>query len=105
MSPACEEAIGLAADRADREESGWSGQALGLLMVFAAKAKRAGEDFTSEQVRAYADERGLTAPSDGRAWGSVFLRASRAGIIEHVGFDTSSTARRGHTPIKKWRAR
>ena len=79
--------------------------AFDLLATFAQKAKRAGEDFTSEQVRAYASERGLLAPSDGRAWGSVFLRASRAGIIEHVGFDTSSIARRGHTPIKKWRAK
>lgn len=96
--------IALAVDHAEREHCGWSGAAFDILATFAAKAARSGETFTSEQVRAYADERGLPAPPDGRAWGSVFLRASRAKMIEHAGFDTSTNPRRGDTPIKKWRA-
>jgi hypothetical protein len=105
VNPACEEAIGLAGDRAERDAPGWSGEAFDLLAAFARKAAAAGETFTSEQVRAYAAERGLPAPEDGRAWGSLFLRASRAKLIEHAGFDTSANPRRGDTPIKKWRAR
>lgn len=97
--------IALAIDHADRKEPGWSDEAFAVLEKFVAKARRQGEDFTSEQVRDYSESSGLPEPPDHRAWGGVFVRAVRAGLIEHAGFDTSANPRAHSRPINKWRAR
>ena len=65
-----------AVDHANRVESEWSGQALGLLVAF---AKQSGRPFLIEEARAYAEQNGLPLPPDARSWGAVmdFVAVSR----------------------------
>jgi len=59
------------ADHANRTESEWTGQALGMLCAIGAELT----DFTVEEVREIAEVRGLPDPPDKRAWGAVTRRA------------------------------
>jgi hypothetical protein len=69
-------------DHANRVESEWSGQALGHLVAFALETKR---PFLIEEVRPWAEARGLPPPPDGRAWGAVTRRAAAKKRIQKVG--------------------
>ena len=53
--------------------------------------------FLAEDVRVSS---GLPQPKDNRAWGAVFARAARAGLIRRVGYGPSTT---GHCrPMPIW---
>lgn len=90
-----------AADHAERVEPGWKDFALGVLRLFAMLHPEA--TFMIEDVRAYAEARGLSPPPDPRAWGAVALQAKRDGLITRAGF-SSTTRGPAHThPRNVWR--
>ena len=71
-----------AVDHANRVESEWSGQALGLLVAF---AKQCGRPFLIEEARQYAEANGLPLPPDARSWGAVTRRAAAKRRIQKTG--------------------
>lgn len=74
--------IQRAVDHAEREQEGWTDFALSLLRFY---ASRQSDPFLAEQFVEHCT--GLIAlPPDGRAWGGVFKRAARLGIIRRVGY-------------------
>ena len=83
---------------ANRAHVGWTDQAYELLRQYAAGSLV----FTPEDVRKFAAKRGLPPPPDSRAWGGVFMRARRAGIIRHGGYRASENPSRHGGPVSQW---
>lgn len=81
--------IERAGANADRNESGWRYQAMALLVAFAADVRR---PFLVEEARAWSESRGLPAPPDGRAWGSVVRLAKSKRRIEKTGFAPAASS-------------
>jgi hypothetical protein len=79
----------LSSDRADRELGEWSKQAYAYLMQF---ARLHHNPFLVEDVRAYAEKKGLTPPPDGRAWGHIVQTARRAKQITSCGFGIAKSS-------------
>lgn len=71
--------MGRASEHADRVMPGFSENAFAYLKAWVSW-RAVGDPFAGEEVVANARDDGI-APPDGRAWGSVFTRASRAGLI------------------------
>ena len=88
-----------AVEHADAVTPRWSERAFDALVDFL-RAPRAG--FMAEDVRAYAENRGLPVPPDPRAWGGVFQPAARAGLIQKAGYDTSRNAHAHLRPTQVW---
>jgi hypothetical protein len=61
-------------------------------------------EFMAEQVREFAAKTGLSQPPHLRAWGSVFLRAARAGLIRRVGFGQVTNPKAHCANAAVWRA-
>lgn len=87
-----------AVDHANREESEWSGQALGMLTAFAAEATG---PFLIEEVRPWAEARGLPPPPDTRAWGGVTRRAAAKKRIVKAGYGSAASS--NCSPKVLWR--
>jgi hypothetical protein len=101
-----DEGMTRAVDKADREESQWSGQALGYLRLYAASNQ--GHPFLIEEVRAWAELQGLPAPSNAKAWGAVTRRAAhrKNAIIAPLLHDGAQLTRKGAisaSPKPLWR--
>ena len=71
-----------AVDHADEEYEGWADRAFDLLCRYARIRK---QPFCSDELRMWATERGLPEPPHRRAWGGVFLKASRRDVIMAAG--------------------
>lgn len=100
-----DEGMTRAVDRANRVEPEWSGQALGYLRHYASEHAGA---FLIEDVRAWAEERGLPAPPDARSWGAVTRRAAHrtAAVIDPVMVGGAQLTRKGQinkSPKPLWR--
>lgn len=74
-----------AADAADRLHSDWSESAFLFLKDYA----RTHQTFIGEDVSDAHISAGLPQPRDLRAWGGLYQRAQKAGIIVHAGFGKS----------------
>ena len=61
----------------------WKRLARGFLLEFLSSHR---ERFLAENVREFAEIRGLEAPPDGRAWGAVIQSAARERLIRKVGY-------------------
>jgi hypothetical protein len=85
-----------AEEHADRVVEEWSDRAYAALVDFATKA---GVPFLIETARAAAELAGVPKPPDGRAWGAVVLKASRAGVIRVVGLARASSSNNAHKPL------
>jgi hypothetical protein len=73
-------------DKADALISTWSGRAYEFLEKF---AKDCDHQFLGEEV--VSRSRGeVPEPHDKRAWGSVFTKAARRGVIRRVGWSTAT---------------
>jgi hypothetical protein len=71
-----------AVDHANRVESEWSGQALGLFIAY---AEQIGKPFLTEDARTWAYAHGLpSAPTD-KAWGVIPKRAEAKGRVVRAG--------------------
>jgi hypothetical protein len=88
--------IRRAADHAERETPGWGHGALAFLRGFAAGATG---PFLAEDVAAAYIDRGLPPPPDGRAWGSVFQRAARRGVIRRIGYAPARSSNGSPKPL------
>lgn len=74
-----------AADAADRLHADWTESAYRFLKDFArTHAKFIGEDVSDAHIAA-----GLPQPGDLRAWGGLYQKAQKSGIIAHVGYGWS----------------
>lgn len=74
-------------EKADADTPKWSVLAYNHLCHFA--RARDGE-FLGEEFIYTAIRNGLPAPADKRAFGSVFTKAAKAGVIKRVGWSTST---------------
>jgi len=74
--------IKRAADHADRVSDGWSDRAYQFLLKFLGNHNG---PFMAEEVRSAAALMDFELPPSARAWGSVVLKAAKAGIIERIG--------------------
>ena len=94
--------IGLAADHANAVEPRWTDRAYCVLVAYC--RWKPGTTFTSEMVRDYAHNTcGLPEPAHRRAWGSVFQRAARVGMIQEAGITESRAAHCHCSHVGLWR--
>lgn len=83
------------------EADGWQDHAYHALRLFA----KTTEYFKAEDLRKHARERGLQEPPDPRAWGAVFLRAERDGLIAQVGYAKSKSRIAHGRPALVWQVK
>lgn len=93
-----DEGIGRAAQHADEVVQNWGDRAYSMLLDYLTKPEQFTSAFTSEDVREHAERLRLPEPPHLRAWGSVFVRASRAGLICKAGV-TEARAKHVHCGI------
>jgi hypothetical protein len=96
-----EDGAARAADHAERVEPGWKDEALVYFRAFAVAKRHT--SFLTEEARVFAEGDGFALPPDKRAWGSVALRAKRAGIVERVGYASTSLGPSHACPRNEWR--
>lgn len=96
--------IQTAAEHADAVMPKWSERAFDVLRCFCHRPGGGGEVFTSEDVRDYAKNLGLPDPPHLRAWGGVFQRAAREGLIVKAGVTTARATRVHCSIVATWRA-
>lgn len=74
----------------------WGDNALSFLTNY---AQTAVGPFLSEDVVAAAERWQMAAPTDKRAWGSVFQTASKRGLIKRVGYGQARTSHLAAKPL------
>lgn len=77
----------------------WQRLALGYLREF---LSRHDAPFMAEDVREWAEERGLPAPPNEKAWGPLMQRARRDGIVRPCGYGLANSSHR--SPKVRWSA-
>ena len=83
---------------ANEEIPGWSDMAFGFLISF---LERNSHEFMVEDVRKEAE--GIVPYSHTeRAWGSVILKASRRGLVKHLGYKQVDNPNAHKTPASVW---
>lgn len=93
-----DEGMRRATDRADQVRPGWSEDAMNSILAYPEK------EFRTEQLRAFAYMNGLDRPPRDLAWGSVMVRAKKAGLIEFVSFVQCVGSETMHAqPVALWR--
>ena len=83
----------------DHAGENWRGSARGYLLEYLATTNG---PFLAEDVRKFAESRQFAKPPDGRAWGMVFLAASREHLIVKVGYAPAKSS--NLSPKVQWRA-
>lgn len=78
-----EQGMALATGKADREAPGWSDDAESSLKRFLAQWTC--KDFTGEEAQQWMLGNGLSRPESSNAWGGVFNRAAKRGLIQKTG--------------------
>ncbi len=93
--------IQKALDSAEERTPSWKERAYVVLQEY---LDVIGErQFMTEEFRKFAEEQcGLPSPPSARAYGGPITKASRAGIIKHVGFSAVSNVRAHATPASVW---
>lgn len=90
-----------AAAKADRVHGSWSDKAWEFFVKFAQERK--GQSFMTEDVRAHAELRkAVPLPPDGRAWGSITMRASKARLIRRVDYAPNKSPSCHCSPKSVW---
>tara|TARA_R100001530_G_scaffold92678_1_gene64367 strand:- start:398 stop:715 length:318 start_codon:yes stop_codon:yes gene_type:complete len=90
--------IKKALDNANNTYDKWSDRAYKFLVNYI----KSQYEFMTEDVR-IASEKEIPKPPSGRAWGGIILKASRAGLIDRVGFSNVKNAKAHKTPASIWR--
>lgn len=96
--------IQQAADHAEDVNPKWLDKAYEALRVFAAGKRSSGATFTSEDVRNSIAAAAVPEPPDLRAWGVVFRRAARDGLIAKVGIVESRATHCHCALVSSWKA-
>lgn len=94
-----EAGMAQALNNADNKIPNWSSMAYSFLLSYA----RTHRYFISEDVSGASKEQGLPQPPTDRAWGQVYRRAIKAGIIVRDGAGIS--ARRHGSMCPRWASR
>ncbi len=89
-----------AAQKADTAVPGWTALALDIVAFWA--SRRAQGPFLLETARAYAEEQGLPAPPDKRAWGSIVQTLKKQGKIKMVGFGAAVSSNASPKCLWEW---
>lgn len=93
--------MSLAVEKADREQAGWSEEALDAVRLFVAQHR--GEQFLAEAIRQWCEKSQIVkAPSNERAWGAVMRRAAKEGCVRKVGYAPSHSS--NLSPKTLWQA-
>lgn len=87
---------------AEDVKPGWGERSYTELAAFLAQHEPS-RTFMGEDVRFFADERGLDQPPHLRSWGAVLTRAARAGLIVKVGCGNVSDASSHRGAASVWR--
>lgn len=88
-----------ALEHADQEVKQWSDLAYTFLVAFCQRHA----SFISEDVSDASKTWGMVQPPTDRAWGSIYRRAQKAGVIEMDGIGRS---RRRHASVcPRWRSK
>ena len=82
---------------AEKQVNGWAKEAYSFLLQYAV----AHSEFMAEDVR-LASAGIVSEPPSKRAWGSIFTKASRDGIIKRKGFKSVKNAKAHATPATLW---
>lgn len=90
--------ITRAVNNADRQIPDWSTQAYSFLLTFA----RTHEYFISEDVSGASKTEHFPQPPTDRAWGAIYRKAVKAGVIRQDGMGRS--ARRHCSICPRWRS-
>lgn len=93
-----DDGMARAIEHAESDQPGWAGIALDFLRGYA----RMHVDFLAEDVVAAAAML-VPDPPDGRAWGYVFRRAAREGVIQKAGYAPAKTS--NLSPKVMWASR
>jgi hypothetical protein len=80
-------------------DDGWGERAYQFVRGFAALRTQ----FRTEEVRSYAEQRGLSSPPSARAWDGIIEKAACAGIIERIGFTTCENVKAHRNNVSCWR--
>jgi hypothetical protein len=92
-------AIQQASANAERKHPGWNEQAYQFLLDF---IKDRSDPFMAEDVREAANRKKFPLPPSERAWGGVFVRAAKEGIIKNNGYAPKKKADAHRTPAILW---
>jgi len=95
-----EEGAQRAIDHAEAVEPGWKDRAYELALQYLTPDRG---EFLGEEARAFAIEKGLPPPPDGRAWSGVMLRLKKAGKIVTCGIGQSKNASAHMGFVRIWR--
>lgn len=90
--------IKKAEDHANSVHESWSDKAYEFLRQYI----RHDAEFMTEQIRE-ASEGIVPEPPSKRAWGSIVLKAARAGLIKKIGYKSVSNPKANATPATLWR--
>lgn len=93
-------AIERAGAHADATSPEWRDRALSLVRDYAMTHA----ELIGESVREHAESIGFPTPPDKRAWGSVMVRAAKAGYVRKVGWTTASAPNVHKNPVSLWRS-
>jgi hypothetical protein len=93
--------IAQAVEHAEAVVPAWRDRAYAMLVRYAAAHPR--YEFVAPDVREWAAEHGLPSAS-AFAWGPVFRRGARDGIIERAGFTTYGDETMHAQTVTLWRA-
>ena len=90
--------IRKAINNANDTHDKWSDKAYNFLVGWI----KTHHEFMTEDVRV-ASEKKIPKPPSNRAWGGIILKASRAGLINRVGFSNVKNVKAHRTPASIWR--
>lgn len=96
------EGMERAADHAERDLPGWGERAYYYLRLYVASHT---EPFVAPELRAWAHRQGLEQPPSAYAWGSVFHRARRAGLISPEGYRQYGDDTMHTQSVRVWKAK
>ena len=98
ISTAAETGANLAAKKAEHDRCGWKDEACRLLEKY---VDANSQPFQAEDFRQWAYTEGLEKPNSERAFGWLFIKASREGLIEKYGCGpvTNKTAHSANATI------
>jgi len=96
-----DEGIATAKDHADQTYESWSELCFDMFRNYL-KKKGKGAIIMVEDFRVEAIESGLPEPPHNRAFGFLSLKAKRAGLIKHHGFESVKNPKGHCAPVNTW---